>query len=162
MAGRVKQSTVIASGVGVAVLLCVTTVFRFSWDREAVATALVVELLGVAVGSLVGAIASPGLPVETERFKQFGKLAAAFATGYVLKYLEPTLPEFFKGNGAFWNNTHVFFLSVLFATSAIAAGLFMYVFRTYTESADATVRKAAVQKRIVEIKKLLETLQSEA
>ena len=161
MAAKLKQSTVIASGIGIAIFLCLVSAFRFNWDREALATALLVELLGVAVGSFVGALASPGLPVETDRFKQFGTLAAAFGTGYVLKYFEPALREFFKGNGAIWTDKDVFFTAVLFATSAIAAGLFMYVFRTYTESADATARKAAIQKKVIEIKKLLDGLQSE-
>ncbi len=158
MATKLKQSTVIASGIGVALLLCLVSAFRFNWDREALATALIVELLGVAVGGFVGALASPGLPVETDRFKQFGKLAAAFATGYALKYLEPALREFFKGGGVIWTDKEVFFTAVLFATSAIAAGLFMYVFRTYAESTDAMVSKAALQKKITEIKNLLEGL----
>jgi hypothetical protein len=162
VASRLKQGTVIASGAGAALLLCFIAALRFDWDREAVSSAIIVELLGIAIGSFVGAIASPGLPIETDRFKQFGKLASAFATGYVLRYLEPSLSTFFSGDGAIWTNPVVFFTSLLFATSAVAAGLFMYVFRTYTDSAESTVRRAAIQKKIAEVKKLLDGVQSDA
>ena len=157
-----SQNKVIAAGLATAVLLAVIAACRFSWVLQEVTNALLIECLGIAVGALLGSLASPGLPGEAERFKGFAKLAAAFATGYVLPHTDTALKVFFSGDGRFWKCGAVFFLTLLFCTAAVAAGLFLYVFRVYTKSSSTMERKNAILKSVEEVKQTLQKLEAEA
>lgn len=95
------------------------------------ALTFLIGLSGVALGWLVGFLASPYSEVEERRFSKYAAAVAAFVSGYLLGKLEPTVNAILKDDNLIVNPVHGARV-LLFVIAAIAAAITMYVFRLYT------------------------------
>ncbi len=87
---------------------------------------------GIAVGWMVGFIASPRKGSEEERFAAYGRLIGAAISGYLLSRLEPTLTQVFAtGNIISVPIYGVRFMA--FLIGLVVGAISMYVYRSYLE-----------------------------
>jgi len=92
-------------------------------------TALV-GLSGIAVGWLVGLLASPYDRSEKTRFAKYSEVISAFLGGYVLSKIDPTLSLILSNDNLIRNPIYGARVLV-FVTCLITAAITMYVYRLY-------------------------------
>lgn len=110
-------------------------------DPRQFAMTVLVGAFGVAVGWLIGFLASPYGAVEENRFSRYAATVSAFLSGYALSKIEPTL-TFILADGKLLTQQLYGVRVMVFLICLITAAITMYVFRIYTDI-DEPARKAA-------------------
>lgn len=129
--GRWKGVLGVASGW----LLILIVFFAALWlhtrgDTYGYAVTALTGLAGVALGWLLGLLASPNSDLEAERFSKYAAAASAFASGYLLSKLEPTIAAVLA-DGKLLHERLYGARALVFATCTIVAAISMYVYRVY-------------------------------
>jgi hypothetical protein len=143
-----KEATSMKPFIGIAggmVLMTVAGAAAFVADPQGdprqFAMTVLVGALGVAVGWLIGLLASPYGADEEKRFSRYAATVSAFLSGYALSKIEPTL-TFILADGKLVTQQLYGVRVMVFLICLIAASITMYVFRIYTDL-DEPARRAA-------------------
>ena len=87
---------------------------------------LIVALSGMAVGLLIGFLASPYSSSEDKRFSQYASILSAFISGYAVSQLQPWIEEFVRQGT---ENALPIARLLLFTAEATTCAIMMYDFR---------------------------------
>jgi len=133
-------SGIISGGVLVLVVLCVAWRAHVELSLPGTWLTVLVGLSGIALGWLLGFLASPYGPEEDTRFAKYASLISLFLSGYALAKIDPVVNKVLSGTlteVSYGLRFAVFFICM------VVSAITMYVFRLYTGRPDPGVAQTA-------------------
>lgn len=133
-------SGIISGGVLVLVVLFVAWRAHVELSLPGIWLTVLVGLSGIALGWLVGFLASPYGPEEDTRFAKYVSLISLFLSGYALAKIDGVVEAVLEGT--LTEAIYGIRLAVFF-TCLVVSAITMYVFRLYTGRPDPGVAQTA-------------------